>query len=825
MKRFNPILVQKNIAFLLLIIFFYSCNKEEPSPLPNPENEISISTKYLDLSKEMTSEEITLDAESNWQIINDTNTWVTVSPMEGNAGKGIILQVNATENETPNVRIAKILIKSVSSSTCDTLTIRQYGKTPYVPIAWDKDATLSRFDLKSGVVDITFNGDIPNFTPGVSSIVVPTDSLVYIRVVNEAQENGNQVSLKTTEGNMTNIFMNQEFTLSTVPLEKKLFLRSGNLSTTDSKGVIHPIRISTFDKEGRKTVLYDAENPALLRNMDIDKNLNFFYYRKDFSGKTLFKKGGVTLQWDKCVFESALDGQFHFSFSDTMQVLNESLVVPKGELLTFFYLLKGSVDFDLLLHMIAEGKFGGETSEPVEIVKDVLGVKGLHIDFMVGNVPVRIVVKVDILGEASITSQMRGDLTGGFHTGLTLSCDVSYYGKDNGFRAEKGVIPHFSLYKPEIKVKGKMDVNASIYPEISVMLYNFAGPTVKVIPTLGDEIQYGGHAGGESEIYASWTNRLYTNINATGQLNLNFVGETISSPELPLMDEYQKDLYRTPEQIEFTEKNVKTRVGKPITVKVKVTDYSALQEDPPLSTGAVVKFEPTEGKVKQEFALTGIDGTASVVYTPTSEESYLKAKIMNADGEEIDSDILYPKFGKAIDIVGIWYSPVNVANGGTDRLVFYPDGTYAYQYNEESYGGTAYYIYDGKCNGTYHLDDAIGHTVTGDTTGAIYVAGYIDLMPLSFKDNSRGGQKNPDGGYDPISISLKDEGVCPEFYSLYTVEGRYNISFSKDGNGEYNEVCIHGNIPTPTKSITLYRISENPEEVQAVARSKKENRQ
>lgn len=807
--RHKTIFIIKSLAFLLFIVIFNSCGKDEPSPSPNLMNTISLSTKFLDLPKEATLENITLDAEGNWQIINEANAWVTLSPMEGNAGKGIVLQINVAENKTSNVRIAKILVKSVGSLIYDTLTIRQYGATPYVPINWDKDATISRLDLNTGTVDITFKDEVPIFTPGISSIVVPTDSLVYIRVVNEVQSKGNHVSLRTTEGDMTNIFMNQEFTLSTIPLEKISFSRSGNINTTDSKGVIHPVRISTRSEEGFNVVLYDAENVSLQRNMDIDKNLRFFYYQKDFSGKKLYDKGGVTLQWDKCIFESALDGQFHFSFADTMEVLNESLVVPKGELLTFFYLLKGSIDFDMLLHMIAVNDFNGVTSEPVEVMKDVLGKNGIHIDFIVGNVPVRIIVKADILGDASITSKMRCDLTGGLHTGLTLSCGLSYYGKDNGFRAEKGVDPHFTLYKPEIKVKGKMDVNASIYPEISVMLYNFAGPTVKVIPTIGDEIQYGGHAGGESEKYASWTNRFYTFINATGQLNLNFIGKTVSSPELSLMDEFQKDIYRTPEHIVFTENNVKACVDQPVSVTVKVTDYSALQDDSPLSTGTVVKFEPTEGIVNHEFAMTGIDGTATVTYIPASERSFLKAKIMTADGKEIDSDILYPSFDNKINLVGVW----RVLRGITgdkniDNIRFYPDGKYEYVYyynpiqHGEVYDG--FEILDGNAGGTYLLHDII-------LTDHHDYLGKIDFGSTFYQDNSIEYIKQPNGTYIQKPISMKDYWN-PELYLLFGRDGTYRIQVEASEIDEYGnpkEISLW-NYAGQHDVIALKRVSEDP---------------
>ena len=275
------------------------------------------------------------------------------------------------------------------------------------------------------------------------------------------------------------------------------------------------------------------------------------------------------------------------------------------------------------------------------------------------------------------------------------------------------------------------------------------------------------------------------------------------------MDEFQKDIYRTPEHIVFTENNVKACVDQPVSVTVKVTDYSALQDDSPLSTGTVVKFEPTEGIVNHEFAMTGIDGTATVTYIPASERSFLKAKIMTADGKEIDSDILYPSFDNKINLVGVWRAHRGITGDkNIDNIRFYPDGKYEYVYyynpiqHGEVYDG--FEILDGNAGGTYLLHDII----LTDHHGYL---GKIDFGSTFYQDNSIEYIKQPNGTYIQKPISMK-ESHNPELYLLFGRDGTYRIQVEASEIDEYGnpkEISLW-NYAGQHDVIVLKRVSEDP---------------
>ncbi|MDO4165386.1 MAG: BACON domain-containing protein [Bacteroides sp.] len=251
------------VLSLLVMALCWGCKDDDenslpPEPVDKEEEEfVHLDLDYLDFSAEGGTEEIDFSTSSDWEAVS-LASWIKVSPSTGEKGEDVGLQLQVEENEDSAGREAKLILRIASGNTADTLTVRQAGRTRYVPVSWDEDAKLTRFDLMNGDVGIEFRGDVPVFTPGVSAIVVPTDTMSYIRVVKDISAEGSSVTLKTEEGSLTDIFMDQEFTLSITPNPNARMTRSGKLNTTDANGVIHPDKIIACMKDGSRVTLYDA---------------------------------------------------------------------------------------------------------------------------------------------------------------------------------------------------------------------------------------------------------------------------------------------------------------------------------------------------------------------------------------------------------------------------------------------------------------------------------------------------------------------------------------------------------------------------------------
>lgn len=633
---------------LIICVIVTSCEKED-NLLSKKKSKIEFSYKYLDVTSQITKEEAVFTAATDWQVLSKSD-WIKVSPQEGKKGENLTITLFVTENESIGERIAEIVVKSCSSEDADTLTVRQMGISSAVSIDWEK-TSVERFDLTSGEVVLRIDGRIPHFQDGVSSIVIPTDSICYIRRVQHALVNDNIITLHTERGDMTDIFVNQDFTLSTTPASKAFVTRAGKAQTTDDAGIIHPTKIIASMSDGSTEVLYDLYASSKINNSfyPIKGDHLFYKYIYDKSNQTIYEWSYAKLLWDKCRFLANLNGQFYFSFGE-YEIIGDKLKIPKGELLNFYYFLEGNAEIDLMLRMNAEEIYVAETKKPIVLLSDVLGAKGFTFYFPVGAANISINVNADICAEAKLEAQSKANLTAGLTAGISLKAGASYVSGTSTLNPILDADASFTLHKPEVTVKGSVQAQATLYPNIRIRFFDFAGPNIKIKPYIATDFEFGTDIGGSGlNTYFGWNSRVYTYTQVETSLALDFAGKKLwesSSLSLPLIKE--KDLYRAPDKISLLtdeEKEYKTYV--PIPVRVKVTGSSILDREKPAIMGAVVKFEATNSEqLDKGLALTDNNGEAVVNWTPENKNDRLHISIINAEGEPIDEIDFAPNLGE-----------------------------------------------------------------------------------------------------------------------------------------------------------------------------------
>ncbi len=714
------------VAIWIAVILVFSACKEESGDEPQPEIQavkVEFSEKYVDVAHRRTEEEVLLNAETDWELLNAAESWVNISPDEGVKGTNISLTISIGENKEEKERDAEIIVKAKSGQAADTLFIRQSGATPYVEIKWNDNATLTDFNPTSGKVEVHFNGRVPNFQAGVSSIVVPTDSFSYIRLVDAVSVNGNKVTLQTSEGDMTDVFMNKEFTLSTVPASKAVRTRSGRINTTDDDGVIHPTKITTSTIDGQRIVLYDVEQELKTRG----DTIIYGEGEKEFINKKLFDKDGETifagLSWEKCNLEAALNGKFHFAFGLETVIVGNGLVVPKGDLLGFWYFLEGEINTAFILKMAAESAYTKDLPNKL-LSKNILP-KDIQLWFNVSGVLLAVNVNADLHLDAKFVAKASAELKGGFEAGIKMQSGLTYT-KDQPIKwIDEEPKCYYTPHKPEVSVKGSIGGEVTIYPRIKMFFYNFAGPTMSIKPYLGAKLEAGTNIGGD---YAAWTSRLYAKMGIQLGLSLKFANiETppMDSPEF-LFPKDGYDLYRSPEKIELvspTDGNKEYKANEPIAVTFKVKDFMIADKEAP-SRAAVVKFEPSAGTVDKQYGITNADGEVTVNWTPDKKDSKLVAKITDSEGEEIANAVFAPKIKtniQKINLVGRWsnrYAMQCSVDGNAvshevdfeDIFTLFEDGRYIYVVNPtkviwDYYDGWYDILMYGECYGTYSYDE------------------------------------------------------------------------------------------------------------------------
>lgn len=676
----------KVIVILFSFVVLYSCKDndtngsgENPPTPPEMTKPINLSYTYLDVSYEATEEEVHIEATDDWTV-KSTPEWVNVTPTDGGEGKNQIMTVSIEENPEYNERTGDIIVTTADNQGADTLTVRQFGISAYILIDYD-DNRLTDFDLTTGTVTLECGKRKPTVRAG-ASIVIPTDTVSYIRVVRQVNENGNKLTLQTEEGDMTDVFVNQEFTLSTTPATRAIVTRNGNVQATDEQGVIHPVEITASMPDGSIRTLYDLKAQAATRTSGdiINAGGEHSFFDKEFNadGKVIGEWGGARLEWEKCNHHINVTGHFHFTFGMKTEVSegpndNGTVKVPKGDLLGFWCFVDGSAAAEMILKLIAEAKID-ESIEEETVLKNLLTAKGYNFKFMVGTVPVIVNVNADVLLDAALEADAEAVLTAGMSAQMNLKAGFIYTQGDKELgRIWQAPSPQFTLHKPKLTAKANVDASASLYPRIRMRFFNFAGPDIAIKPYILDHLEFDGEASAGGKKHAQWSNRLYYRTDMEANLSLDFIGMKWSSATLKVSTP-EKDLHRTPDKIELVSPQNGTyqEEDKPITVTLSVKDFSVTGENG-VSADAAVQFVPSKGIVDASLAISNEKGEVKVNWTPDPKTramlangagiaQTLEAQVLGKDDKIISKATFAPDLNRDREILEAFYRSANGDN-------------------------------------------------------------------------------------------------------------------------------------------------------------------
>lgn len=737
----------KNIySFFICFVFIFlvSCEDDNnDNDLPQDKS-ITLSQERLSVLYLESTEEITLSANIDWEVNNSSN-WIDVSPLSGKASdEQQILTLSIARNDSYDSRSAQIVIKSIDGQTADTLTIEQSGVTDYIPVDWST-TTITYLDLKGGKVVLDFNGKIPSFIDNKSVIVLQNDTGCFIRKIHGHTVNGNTATLQTSQGNMSDIFINQSLELSTDPSTKSGLTKGAFITTTPNrKDALRPSKIIQQNPDGSYQVIYDANNTITKSSI----NIPFFNYSQSFAGKTLWKG----LQWEKCSVSSGLGVNVYIKFNSTATSDIPDTHAPKGVMEEFQITFDGSMGMDLLLKYIAET--GVKLDEdPIKLLP--LPKRVFFFTPPTTPIPFSITLESDIMMECLMEASAKVEMTAGFRFEPQVSIGMRYRMGESKFTPIYTFDPNFEIYKPTVSGNAEYSIYTSVYPHIKVKLYDFVGPIIDPCFYLADDFK----GGFSQELFGTestcgWTNRLYSGLNLNMGLSLGFAGLTWEK-YLPTKSLNETTLVKSPCKIVKTspsddlEYNLKDLKTNPLDVAFKVTDEKLGQED--ACWAAVVKFVQSGGSITRQYALSDTQGGVKVQWTPAKKGDKLTAMILDSEGKVISQVTYTPKIKIEKSIIGEWlairdegYIKENgIVTDKWDDEVSEQKMTYIF------YDNGRYHFYDsnwidmGKSpeNGTYTYDEATGkYTEIDSDSGelSIYTITLTDddHMILEYKDSS-----------------------------------------------------------------------------------------
>lgn len=522
--------------------------------------------------------------------------------------------------------------------------------SPYVvDIDWE-EAELSVYNDEDGIMTISFGKDVPELEEGLSLIVVGTEHVTAVRrVMKIVDTNGTSVTLETQQASMADLFPNQNISLVFQAPERI----NGVSSTRASNGDYLPVEIEILTKDGYSTI-YDATNVTRADDGSYE-NLTFsnafFHSVVDTCGMPLFD-----MEWspiiDRLLFDIGLYGRFNFDFASMDKEIIPGLKVEVGDLLTFDYVFSGTALLDVLLRAEYEQSFADDLSRT--LMKTL--VPTLRFRFMVGGVPVHIVVDSSLEAEGQISLSGKVATTTGFRCSSQIGAGVSW-SKGNGFKFQQQSTPNntFQLYSPTIEMDGKFDLKGSVYPHIDIKFYDFIGVSFDLKPYLANTIKAGAlMEWSGSGNYASLTDSLFAGMDFASEVSLEFAGNQFAKSQVPNggINLFNTLLFAAPAAIEARDDALDLVGGESVKVDFDVYDFNITAAGNYTPSGfGLVRFSSDKGELSHRYAMP-MNGSASVMWIPAKGDDCLFADLLGADGEVIASDTLIHT--EALGLIGYW---------------------------------------------------------------------------------------------------------------------------------------------------------------------------
>lgn len=683
--------------------------------------EVEPSTE-LTFESEISAVKLTVTSSGSWAA-GELPDWIAVTPAEGEDGEQITVSV--TENKSEDNRTGFFTLTCGTASA--TISVTQYGaiQTNYAELGLEDAGTSVTYSSDTGVLTVTYDGTTPPDVGAGQAVVLNAEHGYDIRVVESASVSSSTLSLQTTEGNMADLFKNTSFTLMT----------SGTTDTrsVDGRRIISPSEVGYFDTEGIYHKTYDRLD---MTKGDLYQNgQELWSFHTDFNGSTIAQGSAGRLYWETCSFDAGLNGEFTFDFGE--KKIDE--VRSKGDIKLFRYVLKGSLDMDLLLRYQYNAEYSEEEDEIIK--KNVI--RTISFKFLVGNVPVYITVDTHLGKSTEFSAEGHIDVSAGVKLGTEVNMGVEWT-KDAGVRAIQEVNPYMKLHHPEFKAEASAEAKVSYYPHIDIRLYKFLGPWVEPRPYLKEAVEAGFRASTDGGSYIGWNSGTYAGLDLKMGLDLDFGIWEFNAWESDMYNPVEDQLlFKAPSRITLIspEDGTEVKSGETVTAKFLVESYSPLTGEYYPCPLALVNLEVDGGELGVPVSVSDIEGYAYAEWNPsasgareasvqTRSESETLTRTMTAEavdgaGETIDDATLAvktverPTPGQWIDLglpSGVKWAGWNV---GATRPEEY-GGYYAWgeteeksEYSFETYKYKVKYYYGHSPNDWWWYYEDFGYNISG----------------------------------------------------------------------------------------------------------------
>jgi uncharacterized protein (TIGR02145 family) len=425
----------------------------------------------------------------------------------------------------------------------------------------------------------------------VNTVFLENDKESDIRVVSGVTQNGDTLIVNTLPGKMEDLFVNQEFKLTTELVALTAggsYLTNTALSNalTDENGFIHPVEVIDLNSTSGNIITLDAIGDLPVVN--VSQNLN---------GEKLYNKNGMELTITDGFFNMRAVLKSEFNFEQTKFDWNE---LPSGKLKSCKFYTDGektTTETKLLVETMTNGPVS--VDETFILKQDVY--KHLF-KFWVGEIPVWMYVKVDLM------AKVKGDFSNTFSaTGGTLSeinIDLGSNYLDGQWSPIFNYSKAFSLFDPIFDGHISYSTRCEVYPLIETSFYYSVCPSLEIVPYISDEM--------DVSINGNYISELSAGFDARTGVDGNILGYGISafSHEFNILPE---TIYNEPTTLDIVSGN--NQEGMPGEELLLPIVLMVLNSEGNPVANVPVHFWPSLGAVDSNTIITNNEGTVSVKWT------------------------------------------------------------------------------------------------------------------------------------------------------------------------------------------------------------------
>lgn len=510
------------------------------------------------------------------------------------------------------------------------------AKTDYVDMKFDMSGVSTSYNEADGSLTMTYPaGSIPNVKEG-NAIVLPAEYGFDIRVIESVSISGNTLGIKTSKGNMANLFRNTSFTLTTDP---EVASRSAN------SNVYTPVAYGYVDENGIYHEMYNESRAIYpLEQFKWDSEV-------DYSGEKIYEGEEGTLSWDKCKLSAGLKGTLTFDFGE--KTISE--VRKVGDLKKVDYQLTGNVDVDMLLHYNYEYEYN-ESGDKI-IKYNVIPTAHMTFKVPVGSVIVPVYLQVYTHLGKMYVCQVGGklDATAGITMGNEISVGLEWT-PEGGAKPIKEVNPYFDFYPLKVEAEASVEAKVSYYPQWEIGIYGFEAIWLEPRPYLKEKVEAGFRASTDGENHIGWKAETYSGMDFRMGLETEFGfwrKDIWTSDIYNVVEDHL--LFEAPSRITTLspENNIIVKKGESVAAEFLVESFSPITNKYYPCPWALINFEPECGELDKPLAVSDLKGKVTVNWTPNPSsdtvvesrsenivERTLTAKVVDKEGESIDKATL-----------------------------------------------------------------------------------------------------------------------------------------------------------------------------------------